>query len=106
MKTKDIEIGKFYSMKIWDDEEAIYFECIGYDGECFEMQECPWYGYDYETNPDEVYPWLIRDDDEMDCLKEIHPMQYMIRSIGLLVEKNIMEAVEEEKKNHPNLPTE
>ena len=85
MKPKDIEVGKYYSMKLWEDE-PIYFECIGFDGEYFEMQECPWYGYDYETNPQDVYPWLVYScDDEMSYIKEIHPMQYLIRSIGLLV---------------------
>ena len=91
MKTKDIEVGKYYSMKIWDDEEAVYYKCIGHDGCYFELQECPWYGYDYGKNPDNVYPWLIDDETEIDSLIEIHEMQYMIRSMGLLIEKEIVE---------------
>jgi len=107
MKHNDIEVGKYYSYSIWPEEPAVFFKCIGYDIEegCFELQECPWYGYDYEENPEEVYPWLLyacREDDPN--LEEIPEMRYIIRSIGLLIEKTLVEAVEEKVEESKKLP--
>lgn len=89
MNTKDIQIGKYYSYKIWEDEAAIYYKCTGKEDECFFFQECPPYGYDFDKNEREIYPVLIMDINQEDSnLKEIHEMQYFIRSVGMQIEEN------------------
>jgi hypothetical protein len=98
MNIKNIQINKYYSYAIWNDEEPIFYKCIGKEDGYFLLQECPYYGYDFDKNPEDVYPWLMQDIDQEDSnLKEIHETQYMIRSIGLLIEKKVLEEVEKAK---------
>jgi len=97
MNIKDIQTNKYYSYAIWDNE-AVFYKCIGKEDGYFMMQECPYYGYDYNENPEEVYPMLIEDiDKEEKHLIEIHEMQYVIRSMGLLIEKQTIKIVLDNK---------
>ena len=99
MNIKDVEVGKYYSLKIWEDDEAIFYKCIDEEEDWFVLQECPYYGYDYDKNPEQVLPWLLyKLDEEWDSLQRIHEMQYIIRSMGLLIEKEMVEKVLDEKK--------
>ena len=92
MNLKDIEIGKHYSHKIWEDDDPIYFKCIDKEDGYFVM--------DTGSVDPEDYPWLICDCDQEDTsLTEIHEFQYLIRIAGLLIEETIIKSVDEASKN-------
>ena len=82
MKSNDIEIGKCYTIEIWEGE-INFLKCIDYDGEYYVME-----------SPDIEYGMLIwGDDEELDYLKEIPAKRYQIHCIGNAIEKVLIEEV-------------
>jgi hypothetical protein len=70
MNAKDVKIGHFYKLTIWDDDEPFLLACMGKeDGRWVMLTE----EMDWET------PWLIwaGDNDMGDMLEEVPMIEYI-----------------------------
>lgn len=92
MNTKDIKIGKYYKMEIWEDE-PIYVKCIDEDDGWFVMET-------FERDE-----WLVESGVDCNITKEVSLqewgealMSYM-RAIGMgdIVDKFVKEAEERQR---------
>jgi hypothetical protein len=93
MNIKDIEIDKYYSIKIWEDDYPLFLKCIDKDDEYFIMQSL-----------DMKEPTLIQNiNSELDSLEEIPPLRFLVYVAGLLVENNLFSELEKLMKDNNKL---
>jgi len=83
MNIKDIQIGRYYSLAIWEDDYPFFLKCIEKtDG--YWVLECP----------SMEYPMYIYDhDSELNGLEEITQQRYIIHILGLMIENDIVDQV-------------
>jgi len=89
MNTNDIQVGKYYKLDIWEDDEPFYLQCTGhYDG-YYDMSDVTL-----------EYPMQIMDDTTVEGLTEIPKGRYLVHLAGERIERQMVNKVKEIVDKH------